>query len=232
MKVSTLSTLCMNGIIKKQILEIQFAQSRKDEGCDLRTVKDLIFSEEYLLKRPLLEAIQSPADVPVVLLIDEVDRADEGFEAFLLEVLSDFQITIPEIGTIKAKQRPTVFLTSNQTRELHDALKRRCLYHWIDYPTYEKELEIVLTRMPGVEQKLAQQVCSMMNLIRQIDFLKKPGIAETLDWTEALVKMHQKTMDFNVIQETLGCIFKHREDMVLFREKFNASSIADLVAQN
>ena len=217
---------------QKQILEIQFAQSRKDEGCDLRTVKDLIFSEEYLLKRPLLEAIQSPADVPVVLLIDEVDRADEGFEAFLLEVLSDFQITIPEIGTIKAKQRPTVFLTSNQTRELHDALKRRCLYHWIDYPTYEKELEIVLTRMPGVEQKLAQQVCSMMNLIRQIDFLKKPGIAETLDWTEALVKMHQTTMDFNVIQETLGCIFKHREDMVLFREKFTASSIADLVAQN
>jgi MoxR-like ATPase len=214
---------------QKQILEIQFAQANKDSGCDLGAVKNIIFSEDYLLKRPLLEAILSPPDVPVVLLIDEVDRADEGFEAFLLEVLSDFQITIPEIGTIKATQRPTVFLTSNQTRELHDALKRRCLYHWIDYPTYEKEVEIVLTRMPDVEKKLAQQICSTMNSIRQIDFIKKPGIAETLDWTEALVKLHQTSMDFNVVQETLGCIFKHREDMALFKEKFNESFITELV---
>jgi len=217
---------------QKQILEIQFAQARKDSGCDIGEVKNIIFSEDFLLKRPLLEAILSPPDVPVVLLIDEVDRADEGFEAFLLEVLSDFQITIPEIGTIKAKQRPTVFLTSNQTRELHDALKRRCLYHWIDYPTYEKELDIVLTRMPEVGEKLAQQVCKVMNGIRQIDFLKKPGIAETLDWTEALVKLHQNSMDFHVMQETMGCIFKHREDMELFREKFNASSIADIMTSN
>lgn len=213
---------------QKQILEIQFAQSRKDSECDLRTVKDIIFSEEYLLKRPLLEAIQSPPGKPVVLLIDEVDRADEGFEAFLLEVLSDFQITIPEIGTIKAQQRPCVFLTSNQTRELHDALKRRCLYHWIDYPSYEKELKIVMTRVPGVEKQLAEQVCGVMSRLRQIDFLKKPGIAETLDWTEALVKLHQNSMDFDIIQDTLGCILKYREDMTLFKDTFTPEKIAEM----
>lgn len=205
---------------QKQILEIQLAYSQKEAGCDLETIKNKIFSEEFLLKRPLLEAIQSPAGEPVVLLIDEVDRADEGFEAFLLEVLSDFQITIPEIGTIKANKRPFVFLTSNQTRELHDALKRRCLYHWIDYPSYEKELDIVLARVKGVDQKLAQQVCRVMNRIREIDFLKKPGIAETLDWTEALMKLHQNTVDGTILEETLGCIFKYREDMKIFRENF------------
>ena len=213
---------------QKQILEIQLAQAQKEMGCDLETIKKKIFSEEFLLKRPLLEAIQSPAEVPVVLLIDEVDRADEGFEAFLLEVLSDFQITIPEIGTIKARQRPYVFLTSNQTRELHDALKRRCLYHWIDYPSYEKELEIVLARSPGVHEKLAQQVCRVMNRIREIDFLKKPGIAETLDWTEALVKLQRTVIDQDIINETLGCIFKYREDMAIFRKIFDGQQIADL----
>lgn len=213
---------------QKQILEIQLAQAKKEMGCDLGTIKKKIFSEEFLLKRPLLEAIHSSAEAPVVLLIDEVDRADEGFEAFLLEVLSDFQITIPEIGTIKAIQRPCVFLTSNQTRELHDALKRRCLYHWIDYPTYEKELEIVLARLPIVHEKLAQQVCRVMNRIREIDFLKKPGIAETLDWTEALVKLHRTVIDPDIIDETLGCIFKYREDMDIFQQKFGGQQIADL----
>jgi MoxR-like ATPase len=212
---------------QKQILEIQLAQTQKKMGCDLGSIKNKIFSEEFLLKRPLLEAIQSPPGERVVLLIDEVDRADEGFEAFLLEVLSDFQITIPEIGTITAKQRPCVFLTSNQTRELHDALKRRCLYHWIDYPSYEKELEIVLARVPGVDQKLAQQVCGVMNRIRQFDFLKTPGIAETLDWTEALVKLHQNSMDLQVMEETLGCIFKYREDMALFKDKLDDRLAAD-----
>lgn len=213
---------------QKQILEIQLAQAKKEMGCDLGTIKKKIFSEEFLLKRPLLEAIHSSAEASVVLLIDEVDRADEGFEAFLLEVLSDFQITIPEIGTIKAIQRPCVFLTSNQTRELHDALKRRCLYHWIDYPTYEKELEIVLARLPIVHEKLAQQVCRVMNRIREIDFLKKPGIAETLDWTEALVKLHRTVIDPDIIDETLGCIFKYREDMDIFQQKFGGQQIADL----
>jgi MoxR-like ATPase len=217
---------------QKQILEIQLAQTQKEMGCDLGSIKNKIFSEEFLLKRPLLEAIQSPPGEQVVLLIDEVDRADEGFEAFLLEVLSDFQITIPEIGTITAKQRPCVFLTSNQTRELHDALKRRCLYHWIDYPSYEKELEIVLARVPGVDQKLAQQVCGVMNRIRQFDFLKTPGIAETLDWTEALVKLHQNSMDLQVMEETLGCIFKYREDMALFKDKLDDRLAADFGIPN
>lgn len=217
---------------QKQILEIQLAQVQKDKGCDLGSVKNKIFSEEFLLKRPLLEAIQSPAEERVVLLIDEVDRADEGFEAFLLEVLSDFQITIPEIGTISARQRPCVFLTSNQTRELHDALKRRCLYHWIDYPTYEKELEIVLARVPGVDEKLARQVCGVMNRIRQFDFLKTPGIAETLDWTEALVKLHRNSMDLGVMEETLGCIFKYREDMALFKDKLDDRLAADFGIPN
>ena len=201
----------------KQILEIQLAQAQKALGCDIN-IEETIFSEKFLLKRPLLEAIQSRSKVPVVLLIDEIDRADEGFEAFLLEVLSDFQITIPEIGTIKAKRRPYVMITSNQTRELHDALKRRCLYHWIDYPSFEKELRIVSTRLPEVKENLARQVCSVMHRIREMDFLKKPGIAETLDWTQALVTLHKETIDNQTFEETLGCIFKYREDMDTFRE--------------
>lgn len=201
----------------KQILEIQLAQAQRNLGCDMN-IEETIFSEKFLLKRPLLEAIQAQSEVPVVLLIDEIDRADEGFEAFLLEVLSDFQITIPEIGTIKAVRRPYVMITSNQTRELHDALKRRCLYHWIDYPSVEKELRIVLTKVPEVKENLARQVCGVMHRIREMDFLKKPGIAETLDWAEALVTLHRETIDYQTFEETLGCIFKYREDMDVFRE--------------
>jgi len=214
---------------QNQILEIQLAHAQKETGGE-KNIKKTIFSEEFLLKRPLLEAIQSPSKIPVVLLIDEIDRADEAFEAFLLEVLSDFQITIPEIGTIKAKQRPYVFVTSNQTRELHDALKRRCLYHWIDYPSYEKELRIVLTRVPAVKEELARQVCNVMHQIREIDFLKKPGIAETLDWTEALVNLHKETIDPETLEETLCCIFKYREDMDIFQEQIKDKCIgADLI---
>ena len=138
----------------------------------------------------------------------------------MLEVLSDFQITIPELGTIKALRRPYVIITSNQTRELHDALKRRCLYHWIDYPSLEKELRIVFAKAPLVEKKLAEQVCSVMQQIREMDFLKKPGIAETLDWVEALVALHKEYIDRETLEETLGCIFKYREDMDKFREAF------------
>jgi len=138
----------------------------------------------------------------------------------LLEVLSDFQITIPEIGTIKAKKRPYVTITSNRTRELHDALKRRCLYHWIDYPSFEKELRIVLTKVPELENKLAQQICDLMQRIREIDFFKKPGIAETLDWAEALVALNKDYIDKDTLEETLGCIFKYREDIEKFRELY------------
>jgi len=204
----------------KQILHIQLAQSKKEREGEI-VVEQTIFSEKFLLKRPLLEAIQSSLNVPVVLLIDEIDRADEGFEAFLLEVLSDFQITIPEIGTIKATRRPYVIITSNQTRELHDALKRRCLYHWIDFPSLEKELRIVLSKVPSVQEKLAQQVCSLMQRIREIDLLKKPGIAETLDWAEALVTLNKGIIDKKTLEETLGCIFKYREDMEKIRELVN-----------
>lgn len=194
----------------KQLLRIKLeeaAQRPKDE------LDNLIFSEDYLIRRPLLEAIQTSGERPPVLLIDEVDRSDEEFEAFLLEILSDFQITIPEIGTIRAKRRPYVVLTSNRTRELHDALKRRCLYHWIDYPTFEKEYQILVTKVPQVREVLARQICGFMQVIRKMDFYKKPGIAETLDWASALLLLHKDELDEEVVTETLGCIFKYREDV-------------------
>ena len=155
------------------------------EHGDKEKVETEIFTEEYLIKRPLLEAIQTDGANPPVLLIDEIDRADMEFEAFLLEVLSDFQITIPELGTIAAKHRPYVFLTSNRTREIHDALKRRCLYHWIEYPSFEKEYEIITTKFPAVEAKMAQQICAFMQKVREMNFYKRPGVAETLDWASA-----------------------------------------------
>ncbi len=172
-----------------------------------------IFAPEFLIRRPLLEAIQSDGQTPPVLLIDEIDRSDEEFEAFLLEVLSDFQITIPEIGTVRARQRPYVVLTSNRTRELHDALKRRCLYHWIDYPSVEKEERIVLAKVPGIGEKLLTQVCLFMNRVRQGEFYKKPGVAETLDWAMALMTLGKEELDPDAVRETLGCIFKYREDL-------------------
>ncbi len=181
-------------------------------------VEKEIFSSEFLIRRPLLEAIQNDSGKPVVLLIDEIDRSDEEFEAFLLEVLSDFQITIPEIGTIQAKQRPQVILTSNRTRELHDALKRRCLYHWIDYPSLEKERRIVLTKVPMVGRTLVDQVCSFMQRVRQREFYKRPGIAETLDWVMALMALGKEELDAGAVRETLGCIFKYHQDLKQLEE--------------
>ena len=168
-----------------------------------------IFSPEFLIRRPLLEAIQNDSGKSPVLLIDEIDRADEEFEAFLLEVLSDFQISIPEIGTIRAQKRPLVVLTSNRTRELHDALKRRCLYHWIDYPSLEKETRIVLAKVPQAKGILVHQVCAFMQRVREKDFFKKPGIAETLDWVQALMALGKQDLDPEAVRETLGCIFKY-----------------------
>ncbi|HPX55915.1 MAG TPA: MoxR family ATPase [Syntrophales bacterium] len=210
----------------KQILAIKIAQAQGEIGCAVKDdgIEKTIFSEKFLLTRPLLEAITSDSDVPVVLLIDEIDRSDEEFEAFLLEVLSDFQITIPEIGTIKAKVIPYVIVTSNGTRELHDALKRRCLYHWIDYPSFEKELSIMLKKVPEVQRSLAQQVCALMQKIRTMDLLKAPGIAETLDWAQALVALNKESLDEETIEQTLGCIMKYREDMDKFRQLFKATS--------
>ena len=199
----------------KQLLHIRLGEA--DSGSRKSIDKDL-FSEEYLIRRPLLEAITSDGDVPPVLLIDEIDRADEEFEAFLLEVLSDFQITIPELGTIKAKHQPTVVITSNRTREIHDALKRRCLYLWIDYPDFEREYEILRTKVPGIDERLAGQVCALMQQLRQEDFYKKPGIAETIDWGAALMALHKDELDAETVEETLGCIFKYNDDIEAFRE--------------
>jgi MoxR-like ATPase len=194
----------------KQLLHIRLEEQGKKEK---EAIEQAIYSPEFLIKRPLLEAILRSEERPPVLLIDEIDRSDEEFEAFLLEVLSDFQITIPEIGPIKAKNKPMVVVTSNRTRDVHDALKRRCLYHWIEYPSFEKEYRIIMARLPGIETRFAEQVTGFMQKIRAVDFLKKPGISETLDWAQALMAMHRRHLDEEVVVETMGCILKYQEDI-------------------
>ncbi len=194
----------------KQLLHIRLEEQ---DGSGKDTIERTIYGPEFLIRRPLLQAIQGSNDKPPVLLIDEVDRSDEEFEAFLLEVLADFQITIPEIGTLKARKRPLVVVTSNRTRDVHDALKRRCLYHWIDYPTFSKECRIVMTRLPGIEEDLAMQITRFMQKVREVDFLKKPGISETLDWARALMTMERKSLDEDLVRETLGCILKYQDDI-------------------
>jgi MoxR-like ATPase len=194
---------------QKQLLSIKI-----NEHADLsaREKEEQIFGEEYLLKRPLLQAITAQ-DKPPVLLIDEVDRADEEFEAFLLELLSAFQITIPEMGTIKAKHRPIVVLTSNRTRELSDALKRRCLYHWITYPGFDKEIRIVRKRFPEVNEQIARQLVSFVEQLRKMNLQKSPGIAETLDWTQSLLALQPDTFSAEYIEKTLGCVLKSDHDI-------------------
>lgn len=172
-----------------------------------------LFNPEFLLRRPLLQAIEQESEVPPVLLVDEVDRSDEEFEAFLLEILSDFQITIPEVGTIKAKRPPIVIITSNRTREVHDALKRRCLYHWIDYPSFEQELEIVLTKVPHAPEQLARQVTAFMQEMRSQDIYKIPGVSETLDWTSALIALNAKQLNLEIVNDTLGVVLKYQDDI-------------------
>ena len=199
---------------QRQLLAIKLLE--RDERGIAEKEQD-IFSERYLLKRPLLEAIS--ADTAVVLLIDEIDRADEAFEAFLLELLSDFQLSIPELGTVRASSRPLVVITSNGTRELSDALRRRCLYQYIDYPDYEKELAIVRTRAPQVAAALAQQIVAFVQAVRRMDLKKKPGIAETLDWTAALLRLEIANIDLgstDAIMESLSALIKTREDRLAF----------------
>ena len=200
----------------KQLLRIKLAEAGHESA---ERVEKEIFSEEYLIKRPLLEALTTDGPQPPVLLIDEVDRADEEFEAFLLEVLSDFQITIPEMGTIKATRPPLVVLTSNRTREIHDALKRRCLYLWIGYPNFEREYEIVTAKVPGINRALAGQLCNFMERVRREDFYKRPGVAETIDWGMALVALHRTELDPEIVDQTLGCIFKYTDDIEQFRKR-------------
>ena len=185
------------------------AAGRQDES----TLLNEIYSPEFLLRRPLLKAIDRVDKNPPVLLIDELDRADEEFEAFLLELLSDFQVTIPEIGTITAKTPPIVVITSNRTREIHDALKRRCLYFWIDYPDAEKELQIVMAKVGGIAKSLARQIIDFVQELRTIDLYKLPGVAETLDWSSALVALSQKDLLPETVGETLGALLKYQDDI-------------------
>jgi MoxR-like ATPase len=194
----------------RQLLHIRAAQ----EGT---VSEDELFGPEFLIRRPLLEAIDS--DEQVVLLIDEIDRADEEFEAFLLEVLSDFQITIPELGTIEARRRPVVLLTSNRTRELHDALKRRALFHWIGHPSLEREVEIVRLRVPGVAESLAREATAFVQELRGLDLAKPPGVAETIDWAHALAALGRRELDAAVVEETLGAVLKNREDVEAVRDE-------------
>ena len=199
-----------------------------NEGADVsaQEQEEQIFSESFLLKRPLLAALTEP-EKPPVLLIDEVDRADEEFEAFLLEVLSDFQATIPEIGTIRAKHRPFVVLTSNRTRDLSDALRRRCLYLWIDYPDIDKELRIVRAKVNGIEDRLARQVVRFVDSARRAGLDKVPGIAETLDWARAMVVLHLDHLDYEAVEQTLGAIIKDADDL----ERFRKQSIEEILAK-
>ena len=199
----------------KQLLRI-----RLEEGTDhaVEQKEAAIFSEAYLLQRPLLRAIRSERRAPV-LLIDEIDRADEEFEAFLLEVLSDYQVTIPELGTVRATYPPYVVLTSNRTRELSDALRRRCLYLWIDYPDFEKELAILMTKVPGIDQSLARQTTAFIQALRRLKLAKTPGVAETLDWARCLAALHRDHLDEEVVEATLGAIIKDRGDLETFRDK-------------
>ncbi|HWQ15051.1 MAG TPA: MoxR family ATPase [Roseiflexaceae bacterium] len=194
----------------RQLLEIQ-ARRQQPAGDGLLTQD--IYTEAFLLRRPLLQAIDRANEKAPVLLIDELDRADEEFESFLLELLSDFQITIPELGTLKARHRPLVVITSNRTRELHDALKRRCVYHWIDYPTREKEIEIVRRKAPGLADHLAAQVVGFVQAVRRQDLAKHPGVAETLDWAEALQHLGAQELRPEVVRATLGIILKYQDDV-------------------
>jgi MoxR-like ATPase len=194
----------------RQLLHIRAAQAGTVDESEL-------FGREFLIRRPVLEAIES--EQRVLLLIDEIDRADEEFEAFLLEVLSDFQVTIPELGTIDAKQRPYVILTSNRTRELHDALKRRCLYHWIDHPTVAREIQIVELRVPGVPERLAEEAARFAAELRSLDLQKPPGLAETIDWVRALTALGEQELDVENVQATLGSLLKYHDDLLSIRDE-------------
>lgn len=199
----------------RQMLQIRLleASGEREQG----QVKSEIYSSEFLVKRPLLQALELQDGKPAVLLIDELDRADEEFEAFLLEFLSDWQVSIPELGTISAAQPPVVIITSNRTREIHDALKRRCLYHWIDYPDYQKELRIVQSKVPGVPELLSKQVVAFVQELRKLELYKSPGVAETLDWAAALMALDVTSLESGAIEDTFGALLKYQDDIVRAR---------------
>jgi MoxR-like ATPase len=206
----------------RQLLHIRLLEAAG--GHEQEALKE-IFGPEFMIKRPLLRAIEETNERSPVLLIDEIDRADEEFEAFLLELLSDYQITVPEIGTLKAKYPPIVIITSNRTREVHDALKRRCLYHWIDYPTFQKEYQIVVTKRPEISSELARQVCRFVQGLRKQDLYKLPGVAETLDWAGALAALGATSLDEDLVVDTLGALLKYQDDI----QKIRAGNVGPMV---
>src|SRR6201996_6247303 len=206
-----------------QMIAIRLAEASGD--TDREQLSSDIFAERFLIKRPLLQALEPDVAGAPVLLIDEIDRADEAFEAYLLEILSDFQVTIPEMGTVKAAQPPIVIITSNRTREVHDALKRRCLYHWVGYPTAERELAIVRAKVPGVGKKLSEQVVAFVQRLRKEDLFKSPGVAETLDWAGALSELDVVALDPATVSDTLGVLLKYQEEIA----KLEGSKVKEML---
>jgi MoxR-like ATPase len=213
----------------RQMIEIRLTEAEGAASRD-KLEKD-IFSERFLIRRPLLQALEGPQGSPPVLLIDELDRTDEPFEAYLLEVLSDFQVTIPEIGTIKASEPPIVVITSNRTREIHDAIKRRCLYHWVDYPSAERELEIVRRKVPGAAEHLSREVVAFVQKLRRTDLFKLPGVAESIDWVKALVALDRTSLDADTVNDTLGVLLKYQDDVARIRGDEAARLLDDVRAE-
>jgi MoxR-like ATPase len=201
----------------RQLLEIRLMEAEGHEGLARQEAARTLFTEQFLIKRPLLRALEPSPGGPPVLLIDEIDRADEEFEGFLLEVLSDYQVTIPELGTIRADEPPIVVITSNRTREVHDALKRRCLYFWIEYPDFDKELQIITTRIPDAPRRLSEEVAAFVQEVRMEDLARASGVSETLDWIAALMALDQAELDAQVVQDTLGILLKQQEDIRALR---------------
>jgi MoxR-like ATPase len=213
----------------RQMIEIRLAEA---EGTKSReALSQDIFSERFLIRRPILQALEGDLGAPPVLLIDELDRTDEPFEAYLLEVLSDFQVTIPEIGTIKAQQPPVVVITSNRTREIHDAVKRRCLYHWVDYPDAQRELEILRRKVPGAAERLSREVVAFVQRLRTMNLFKQPGVAETIDWSKALVALDQITLDPTLVDDTLGALLKYQDDIVQVKGSEAARILSEVRAE-
>jgi MoxR-like ATPase len=195
----------------RQMMAIRLAEASGEQ--DRARIEHDVFSERYLIKRPLLQALETFTEGPPVLLVDELDRTDEAFEAFLLEILSDFQVSVPELGTIRAEHVPIVIITSNRTREVHDALKRRCLYHWVDYPDAQRELEILRVKVPGTPETLSRKIVGFVQALRKVDLFKQPGIAETLDWASALTELDAVSLDPATIADTLGVLLKYQDDI-------------------
>jgi MoxR-like ATPase len=213
----------------RQMIEIRLAEA---EGVKSREgLEEDIFTEKFLIRRPILQALEGDLAGPPVLLIDELDRTDEPFEAYLLEVLADFQVTIPEIGTVRAEEPPIVVITSNRTREIHDAVKRRCLYHWVDYPNAQRELEILRRKAPGASEKLSQEVVGFVQRLRKMDLFKLPGVAETIDWSQALVALDTLALDPETINNTLGALLKYQDDIARVQGTEAARILSEVKAE-